>query len=103
MIRVEHLSLRYGRHQVLDDVSLHIAEGEFVLLTGPSGCGKTTLARCLNGLIPHTVPVEMSGEVTVDGLATTTSSVAELATSVGLVFQNPSNQLFKRIHDYIST
>jgi energy-coupling factor transport system ATP-binding protein len=94
LIRVEHLSVGYGRRQALDDVCLQIAEGEFVLLTGPSGCGKTTLARCLNGLIPHTVPVEMTGEVTVDGRKTTDCSVSTLATSVGLVFQQPANQLF---------
>jgi energy-coupling factor transporter ATP-binding protein EcfA2 len=94
LIRVEHLSVSYGSRQALDDVSLRISEGEFLLITGPSGCGKTTLARCLNGLIPHAFPSEMSGEVTVAGQATSTGSVATLATSVGLVFQNPAHQLF---------
>ncbi len=94
MIRVEHLSVHYGPRRALDDVGLRIAEGEFVIVTGPSGCGKTTLAHCLNGLIPHTVPARLSGEVVVDGLPAATSSVAALATSVGLVFQNPANQLF---------
>ncbi|MEJ2554714.1 MAG: ATP-binding cassette domain-containing protein [Anaerolineae bacterium] len=94
MIQIEELTVRYGQHQALDNVSLHVEPGEFVLLTGPSGCGKSTLARCLNGLIPHAIPAELSGQIIVDGRVTTHCSVAELATTVGLVFQNPATQLF---------
>lgn len=95
MIQIENLTVRYnGKEPAIDDLSLTVQEGEFVLLTGPSGCGKSTLARCLMGLIPHSSEAEMSGRVQVDGLATGEHSVSELATHVGLVFQNPSTQLF---------
>lgn len=94
MIDLDHLTVRYGENPALMDVSLHVEPGEFVLITGASGCGKSTLARCLNGLIPHTVAAYMSGRVTVDGRTTTDSTVSELAQSVGLVFQNPATQLF---------
>lgn len=94
MIHLDHLSVYYGRERALDGLSLHIKEGEFVILTGPSGCGKSTLARSLNGLIPHSSAVRMSGKVVVDGLLTEEHSIAELATHVGLVFQNPTTQLF---------
>lgn len=94
MIHVEGLTVRYGRQVALDDVSLHVGRGEFVLVTGPSGCGKSTLARCLNGLIPHALPASVSGRVVVGGRTTAESTVADLALSVGLVFQNPATQLF---------
>ena len=94
MIHLARLSVHYGRKRALDDLSLHIKEGEFVLLTGPSGCGKSTLARSLNGLIPHSSSVRMSGKAVVDGLLTEEHSIPELATHVGLVFQNPTTQLF---------
>ncbi len=95
MIEIQDLTVRYN-HQVtaLDHLSLRVEQGEFVLLTGPSGCGKSTLARCLNGLIPHSSGAIMSGRVRVDGASTADHSVAEMATRVGLVFQNPSTQLF---------
>ncbi len=94
MIQVEQLTVQYGEQPALDNITLHVAAGEFVLVTGPSGCGKSTLARCLNGLIPQTIPAAMSGRVVVDGRDTTACPVADLATSVGLVFQNPATQLF---------
>ena len=94
MIRIDSLSVRYGAQQALEGVSLAVAPGECVLVTGPSGCGKSTLARALNGLIPHTIPAEVTGRVVVDGRDTAACPVAELATSVGLVFQNPATQLF---------
>jgi energy-coupling factor transporter ATP-binding protein EcfA2 len=94
MIDLEHVTVRFGQHVGLDEVSVEIRQGEFVLVTGPSGCGKSTLTRCLNGLIPLSVRAEMSGRVTIDGRATSGATVADLATSVGLVFQNPATQLF---------
>ncbi|MEM1563351.1 MAG: ATP-binding cassette domain-containing protein [Candidatus Bathyarchaeia archaeon] len=76
------------------DVSIKIEKGEFALITGPSGCGKTTLCRCFNGLIPHFYQGELKGEITVAGLRVQEHQTYELATHVGLVFQNPENQLF---------
>ncbi|MEM3788469.1 MAG: ATP-binding cassette domain-containing protein [Candidatus Bathyarchaeia archaeon] len=76
------------------DVSIKIEKGEFALITGPSGCGKTTLCRCFNGLIPHFYQGELKGEITVAGLRVPEHQIYELATHVGLVFQNPENQLF---------
>ncbi|MEM3874503.1 MAG: ATP-binding cassette domain-containing protein [Candidatus Bathyarchaeia archaeon] len=78
----------------ISDVSIKIEKGEFTLITGPSGCGKTTLCRCFNGLIPHFYQGELKGEVTVAGLRVQEHQIYELATHVGLVFQNPENQLF---------
>ncbi len=78
----------------IKDVSIKIEKGEFALITGPSGCGKTTLCRCLNGLVPHFYQGELKGEIMVAGLRVQEHPIYEMATHVGLVFQNPENQLF---------
>jgi energy-coupling factor transporter ATPase len=78
----------------ISHISLRIDKGEFVLISGPSGCGKTTLCRCFNGLIPHFYQGKMEGEITVAGLNVAEHTIHELAKRVGLVFQNPENQLF---------
>jgi energy-coupling factor transport system ATP-binding protein len=77
----------------LEDINLEINDGEFVLLTGPSGGGKSSLCRCLNGLIPHFYGGRITGQVEISGLDTTKHLTRELATRVGLVFQDPENQL----------
>jgi len=96
IIEVEGLRFTYSgsRRPALDGIDLSIRKGEFVILTGPSGCGKTTFCRCLNGLIPHFYPGDFEGRVVVAGLDTREHEIWELAQHVGLVFQNPENQLF---------
>jgi energy-coupling factor transporter ATP-binding protein EcfA2 len=78
----------------IHEVSLKIEKGEFVILTGPSGCGKTTLCRCFNGLIPHFYQGELAGDIQVADLNVADTPIHKLALHVGLVFQNPENQLF---------
>lgn len=96
VIETKNLTYTYpgGIKPSLKDVSFKIEKGEFVILTGPSGCGKTTLCRCFNGLIPHFYSGTFAGEVVVAGLNVANHPIHELARHVGLVFQNPENQLF---------
>jgi len=98
MVLIETSNLTYtypgGTKPSLLNVSIKIEKGEFTLITGPSGCGKTTLCRCFNGLIPHFYQGELKGEVVVAGLKVAEKQIYELAKHVGLVFQNPENQLF---------
>jgi energy-coupling factor transport system ATP-binding protein len=75
-------------------VSLHIKQGECVLLCGESGCGKTTLTRLINGLIPHFYEGEFSGRVSVAGRDVSRTKPDALARVVGSVFQNPRSQFF---------
>ena len=78
----------------LKSINLKIRKGEFILLTGPSGCGKSTLCRAINGLIPHFYEGEYKGEVFVLGKKASKVPTYLLAKNVGMVFQNPENQLF---------
>lgn len=83
-------SLDEGREiRALDNLSLKIPEGEYVCLIGPNGSGKSTLARHLNALL-----LPAAGEVYVDGLLTALEEHRwEIRRRVGLVFQNPDNQI----------
>ncbi|WP_283171607.1 energy-coupling factor transporter ATPase [Curtanaerobium respiraculi] len=96
MVDVEHLSFTYqhANEPALRDVSLRIEPGECVLLCGASGCGKTTLARAINGLVPHYFEGEVDGSVHVAGLDTQAQSIETLSRKVGSVFQNPRSQFF---------
>ena len=73
----------------LDGVDLCVGYGEKVALLGPNGAGKTTLAHHLNGILTPSV-----GTVMVGGLTLSEESVGEIRRKVGLVFQNPDDQLF---------
>jgi energy-coupling factor transporter ATPase len=96
IMETENLTYTYpsGTKPSIRDASIKIDKGEFVIITGPSGCGKTTLCRCFNGLIPHFYQGELKGEITVAGLRISEQPIYEMAKHVGLVFQNPENQLF---------
>jgi len=95
-ISARNLSFKYAGAETpsMENVSISIQKGEFVILTGPSGCGKTTLCRCLNGLIPNFYSGDLTGDLEVDGVNVNGKTTAELASHVGFVFQNPENQLF---------
>ncbi len=88
--------VRYEGSEVpaLVDVSSWVDEGEIVLLLGSNNAGKSTFCRLLNGLVPHAIPARVDGKVEVLGRDVSTTSVARLATMVGMVFQEPENQLF---------
>jgi len=95
-INIRDLSYSYPgiSRLALTGLSLSVERGEFLVLTGPSGCGKTTLCRCLNGLIPHFYGGELEGSVEVTSLDVKDYPISVMAQHVGLVFQNPENQLF---------
>ena len=94
MIEVQGLTVRYPEADGLRGMDLSIGRGEFVLIGGPSGGGKSTLAHVLMGLIPETIPAQVTGAVTVAGIDPQRRRVAQVARRVGLVFQNPVSQLF---------
>jgi len=73
----------------LADVNLHIAPGEKVGIVGPNGAGKSTLLLHLNGILRPA-----AGEVRVAGLTLNKANLKEIRRRVGVVFQNPDDQLF---------
>lgn len=77
----------------LGDVDIVIEQGEYVLIAGPSGGGKSTLCRCLCGLIPHFYGGELVGSVEVFGRNTQAVLPHDLVPRLGMVFQNPQDQL----------
>lgn len=81
----------------LQDINLTVRQGEFILLTGPTGCGKSTLLKLLNGLIPHQSGGKLTGQVIVNGIDTLKTDMRKLTRQVGLVFQNPDDQLFATV------
>lgn len=93
MIKAQNLKFRYrgARENVLDDINLVVETGECVALVGKNGSGKSTLGRILAGLTKFRV-----GEVTIDGCKPSSQPI-------GIVFQNPENQIiFSSIYDELS-
>lgn len=97
-IEVKHVTFSYNANQpdrtdVIKNLSLEIEEGSFVALVGHNGSGKSTLAKLLNGLLLPT-----KGEVRIFGNPTTDASkIYDIRRNVGMVFQNPDNQMIASI------
>lgn len=103
IIEVKNLSFEYpitddegnvvGGNKVLEDISLDIPEGQFLAILGHNGCGKSTLAKHFNGML-----VGSSGKVYVNGIDTSDDDrIYDIRQTVGMVFQNPDNQLVATI------
>jgi energy-coupling factor transporter ATP-binding protein EcfA2 len=96
MLRLRGVSYRYAGYArpVLHDVSLELADGEIVGLVGPNDAGKSTLCLVASGLAPGSIGGELTGgDVEIDGEPMARLPLYELATRVGIGFQNPASQL----------
>lgn len=95
LIKYNNFSFRYKRNETyqLSNINLEIKKNKFILLVGETGSGKTTLIRSMNGLIPQFYPGFYKGNVEINGKDTVETPIAELSSEVGIVFQNPENQL----------
>ncbi len=94
-IEVEHLKYRYpgAKRLALDDISFTAEKGEFIGLVGENGAGKSSLSQALLGLIPQFYKGAYGGTVRIDGREAAKTPVGTLCQKIGLVFQNPFNQL----------
>jgi len=102
-LAVERLSYSYPRGaaqeeggaptRALEDVSLEVAPGEFVLLAGRSASGKSTLLKAACGLVPHFHGGEIEGEVRVADIDALDAGPGELAAAVGYLAQDPESQV----------
>ena len=98
IIEIKNLCYEYAEDAsvptlVLNDINLNIERGSFTVILGHNGSGKSTLAKLLNGLYKPT-----SGTVTVNGISTATEErELDIKRTVGLVFQNPDNQLIASV------
>ncbi len=99
LLEVKELHFAYpGGVRALNGVDLSIAAGESVAVIGRNGSGKTTLVKHFNGLLQAT-----AGSVLLNGEPTAGKEPAELAPVVGLVFQNPDDQIFStRVWDEVA-
>jgi energy-coupling factor transporter ATP-binding protein EcfA2 len=94
-VSLDQVTFKYKNSQdfAIQNISLDISAGDFVLLVGYSGSGKSTLLKTINGLIPHFHAGSFGGKIFIDDKDIIESSTAQLAKEVGFVFQNPENQL----------
>lgn len=95
VITVENLRYQYPHAEklALDGITFSVERGEFIGIIGENGAGKSTLSQALIGLVPQFYKGAYGGKVIVNGKETGNTPVAQMCGNVGLVFQNPFNQL----------
>ncbi len=96
LVKFKNFYYRYKGNEeyALNNINLNIKDNHFILLCGETGSGKTTLIRCMNGLIPQFYAGFYKGNVELwNGKTTIETPIADLSTEIGIVFQNPENQL----------
>src|SRR5690625_1294702 len=89
----------------LIDISLQIKSGEFCAIIGQNGSGKTTLCSAIRGFIPHFFKGDLEGDVLIGDINTKETTVGELASKIGFMFQNPFTQISgiaETVYDEIS-
>ena len=103
ILSAHDLSLWYGAHQALHNISIDIPEKSITALIGPSGCGKSTFLKTLNRMNDLVSGVKITGEVTYEGenIYDPSVDVNELRKSIGMVFQKP-NPFPMSIYDNIA-
>jgi len=95
-VSLQKVSFKYRGQgaPALSEVSFEVERGEFLAVLGGEGAGKSTLCKTLNGLVPHQVRGDFSGEVLLDGKSTRSMQTSQLVSQVGLAMQDPETQLF---------
>ncbi len=95
MITLNQVTYTYpgSASPALREVSLEVPERQFLGIVGENGAGKSSLAYAVAGFIPHFYHGTLTGEISVDNKMTLTTPLSDLVLSVGLVFQNPFNQI----------
>ena len=81
MLRAEHVSVRYGEHVIVRDLSLHLEEGQWLMLVGPNGAGKSTFIEAIAQGVPYT------GSVMLEGRDIRTYKAAQVAQRLGVLAQ----------------
>ena len=95
ILKVEDLSFKYNnkKEYAISDINFEVKQGEILCLVGSNGSGKSTICNALVGLIPHYIDGEREGTVKIFNENTAKMEMGEMVTKIGLVFQNPFNQL----------
>ncbi|MDD4121119.1 MAG: ABC transporter ATP-binding protein [Clostridia bacterium] len=94
MLIVKDLALKYNEKTIFENLSFKLGKGEILAVKGKNGSGKTSLCLALAGLMRNEEKINLSGDIFYDGKNISGLSIFEKCLEVGLVFQNPENQIF---------